>query len=88
MHSGKHCKDLSGKNSIMQLLPSLQIFKTAALKNDKVPERNNIEEGEEKGLYFNSGVGEMGVRSIPITTTILRTGKHQWPCWAGASHSS
>lgn len=44
----------------MQLLPSLQIFKTAALKNDKVPERNHIEEGEEKGLYFNSGVGESG----------------------------
>lgn len=28
----------------MQLLPSLQIFKTAALKNGKAPERNYVQE--------------------------------------------
>lgn len=34
----------------MQLLQSLQIFKTAALKNDKAPKTNYVEEGEEKDL--------------------------------------
>lgn len=34
----------------MQLLQSLQIFKTAALQNDKAPKTNYVEEGEEKDL--------------------------------------
>lgn len=46
----QHCKDLSGQNSIMQLLPSLQIFKTTALKNDEAPQKYYIEEGEEQDL--------------------------------------
>lgn len=32
----------------MQLLPSLQIFKTTAFKNDEAPQKNYVEEGEEK----------------------------------------
>lgn len=34
----------------MQLLPSLQIFKTTAFKNDEAPQKNYVEEGEEKDL--------------------------------------
>lgn len=34
----------------MQLLQSLQIFRTAALKNDQAPRTNYVEEGEEEDL--------------------------------------
>lgn len=50
MQSGRRCQNFSGKFYLMQLLQSLQIFKTAALQNDKAPKTNYVEEGEEKDL--------------------------------------
>lgn len=50
MQSGKHCQNLSGKNYLIQLLQSLQIFKTAVFKNDKAPKTNYVDQGEEKDI--------------------------------------
>lgn len=50
MQSDKHCENLSGKNYLMQLLQSLQIFKTDAFKSDKAPKINYVEEEEEKDI--------------------------------------